>query len=91
MDLVKVDEAVSLLLGEDLNDKYVDSVDVGEIPYQSNLASLKNFDIRNDAEKGEKELKRAISGIDEWIKALEIYRNAAKEVAKKGTAALRSA
>jgi hypothetical protein len=90
MEADKIDEAVSTLSKANLSKKYSNSVSVGEGPYQANLKALKLLDIKNDAEKGEKELKLAISGIDSWIKELEVYRDAAKEVAKKGTATLRS-
>ncbi len=90
MDLVKVDEAVSFLLEADLREKFSDSVDAGEGPYQANLKALKLLDIKNDENKGTRELKKAIDGLDKWIKALEIFRDGSKEVAKKGAAALRS-
>jgi len=74
-----------------LSDKFAGAVKVGEIPYQSNIRAMKQFDIRDDRIKGVIEANKMLKGINSLITELEAFSNGARTVSKRASAVLRGA
>ena len=64
-------------------------LDVGDVPYVANRQALTEFDIHDDREAGLEQIEKALVGIEEFKRELELFRNAARAVAKRAFAAVR--
>lgn len=74
--------------GEKLLEILEKALELGEVPYQANRRALRAFDILDDREKGMRELTILINGIDIFIRDLEDFNDAARDVARDAVAAV---
>ena len=65
------------------------AIKTGEIPYQANRRAMMSLDVRDDGDKGMREVNLMLVGLDLFIEDLEVLRNASRGVAKRSIAALR--
>ena len=75
--------------GEILSGILEEAFDLGEVPYQANRNALNEFDVLENRVKGLKELSMVTSGIDVFIKKLEDFKDAARDIARASVATLR--
>ena len=75
--------------GQWLQDRFDNAVMVGEEPYQANRAAVKDLDILDSPVDGAQDLKKLLSGIDEFIVALEEFGNVTEAVARRATSVVR--
>jgi hypothetical protein len=64
------------------------ALELGEVPYQANRRALRAFDVLGDRDKGLRELNIVVNGIDIFVRELEGFENAARDVARNAVAAI---
>ena len=75
--------------GRMLADKLEAAVVAGEVPYQANRRALRNFGILGNVRTGVEESEVVVSGISDFVDALEDLRDAAEDVARRAIATVR--
>ena len=74
--------------GEMLSEILERAFDLGEVPYQANRRALNEFDVLENKNKGLRELSIVTNGIDIFVKELEDFKDAARDVARAAVAAI---
>ena len=74
--------------GEMLSEILERAFDLGEVPYQANRRALNEFDVLENKNKGLRELSIETNGIDIFVKELEDFKDAARDVARAAVAAI---
>lgn len=74
--------------GEMLAEMLERALELGEVPYQANRRALHQFDVLENKERGLRELSIVSNGIDIFVRDLEGFKDAARDVARAAVAAI---